>query len=131
MQLYDYSMVEYHLLCSERLVKGFTSFWRNDCFCSCRSGTNLASCTTGQNYQCQDYNLLSCISSQCQCSSTMYWSNSSNYCMAKKSINGICASTNECLTAAGVGLSCMSGTCQCSSGYYWNPSPQQCDPVSG
>ncbi|CAF4620437.1 unnamed protein product [Rotaria sp. Silwood1] len=90
-----------------------------------RLGTYLDSCTTGQNYQCEEYNLLSCVGSQCQCASTMYWS-ISNYCAAKQSYLGACSSTNECLTAAGVGLSCISGQCKCSSGYSWSSALQQC-----
>lgn len=92
-------------------------------------GTYLSACTTGLNYQCQEYNFLACVSSQCQCGSTMYWNSTANYCLSKKSINGICSSVNECLTAAGVGLTCPSGICVCASGYTWNSAAQQCDPI--
>ena len=91
----------------------------------------MASCTTGQNFQCQEYNLLVCVASQCECGSTMYWSSSLNDCLPKQSINGTCSSINECLTAAGVGLNCISGRCQCSAGYYWNNAAQQCDTIPG
>ncbi|CAF4971436.1 unnamed protein product, partial [Rotaria magnacalcarata] len=62
--------------------------------------TYLASCTTDQNYQCEEYNLLSCIASQCNCASVMYWSSSLNYCVAKSSYLGTYTSTSQCLTAA-------------------------------
>ncbi|CAF3412542.1 unnamed protein product [Rotaria socialis] len=52
--------------------------------------TYLASCTTGQDYQCEEYNLLSCIASQCNCASVMYWPSSLNYCVAKSSYLRTC-----------------------------------------
>jgi hypothetical protein len=89
-------------------------------------GTYLDSCTTGQTFQCQDYNLLSCISSQCQCGSLFYWSSSSNYCVAQQSYLGSCTSITQCVAAVGVGLSCQSGQCLCSTGYHWNSTLMQC-----
>ena len=89
-------------------------------------GSNLDSCTTGQHYECEEYNFLSCIASQCQCGSTMYWSTASNTCLAKRSYMGTCASTNECLTSVSIGLSCVSGQCQCTGGQSWNSTHQQC-----
>lgn len=90
-------------------------------------GTYLSSCTTGLNYQCQDYNLLGCAASQCVCGSYMYWNSTANYCLSKKSYLGTCSSSNECLTS--YGLTCSSGTCVCPSGYTWNTGTNQCDPV--
>lgn len=89
--------------------------------------TNLGSCQTGEHYQCEEYNFLSCIASQCQCGSTMYWSSASNTCILKRSHMGTCASTNECLTSTQIGLSCVSGLCQCTGGQVWNSTTQQCN----
>lgn len=92
-----------------------------------RLGSYLDSCTTGVNHQCQEYNFLSCIASQCQCGSTMYWSSSANTCLSKRSYLGACASTNECLTSTLIGLSCVSGQCRCTGSQLWNSVAQQCD----
>ncbi|CAF3843586.1 unnamed protein product [Rotaria magnacalcarata] len=102
----------------------YFDYCRDSCYTA--QGTYLASCTTDQNYQCEEYNLLSCIASQCNCASVMYWSSSLNYCVAKSSYLGTYTSTSQCLTAAGVVLICTSDQCLCSTGYSWSSSLQQC-----
>ena len=74
------------------------------------------SCTASS--QCNDTELLSCITNRCLCSSFQYWNTSYALCVNIQTINLPCSQDYQCDYRAS--LYCINNICDCDTTYYWN-----------